>query len=117
VEEVLPQGKVHQLVAQCCMVSPENVPYKQQYMTEEVLYIGIYVYTHIYAHNISEKRSHDVDGEWRRFGGRKGRNVITVLYNLKNLKCVLKLEFNLDKIMSLHMCKDHTILVYLLKCN
>lgn len=69
-----------------------------------------------------ENEAMDLKGRKRekrymRFGGRKGRNVITVLYNLKNLKCVLKLEFNLDKIMSLHMCKDHTILVYLLKCN
>ena len=106
------------------MVSLENKIQSGIIQTEPVIIRNIYVYKYLYLETINEKKKEAMNLKERKewwytgdAGGRKGRNVITVLYNLKNLKCVLKLEFNLDKIMSLHMCKDHTILVYLLKCN
>ena len=86
----LPQGRAHQYIVQCQMVSSENICTGNIIQTEQVIFKHIYLYTyahthtHIYLHvtTSNEKKAKNLkkskDGYMRRFGSRKGNGK---LYN------------------------------------
>lgn len=64
-----PQGREHQFLVGCQMVSPENIRKSNIMQTGEILFRNIYVYicTHMNSKTVSAERGHEferVQGIW-----------------------------------------------------